>query len=200
MHAERKPRGWLIEIMERKETGMDEKNLMDSIHETLLKTHNGLKTKVEKVTEIQAEIEETGNETKERNLLAKQQEVKIEIKRARRKAIEEVQLACSELVEQITALDELKGEDVNDDIKLLTSGIPLTERDIEAIVRRNADNVTMQQLAYRYARDNGIKMNSYFIGHSRQIQSINEISHAVEYTERYLGEPDGWSVITSMGF
>lgn len=180
---------------------MNEQELIKAIREVLRKAHDEITPKVQKVEAIRKDMgDEFADGSQSRKLLIEQEELKIEIARMRRDTIEKAHRICSAAIEEVATLDDLKGEDVNDDIKLLTSGIPLTERDIEAIVNRNADNVTMQQLAYRYARDKGIKLNSYFIGHSQQIRSIENISEAVDYTKDYLGAPNGWSVITDMGF
>ena len=54
--------------------------------------------------------------------------------------------------------DALIPADITEDAKLFTAGVSLTERDIQDILARNADNRTMAILTLRYAEEHKITM------------------------------------------
>lgn len=56
------------------------------------------------------------------------------------------------------AKDALNPADITEDAKLLSAGVSLTERDIQDILARNADNRTMAVLTLRYAEEHKITM------------------------------------------
>ena len=77
--------------------------------------------------------------------------------------------------------DQLHPEELTDDIKLFTAGISLSERDIKAILKRNADNKTMQQIALRYAQEHNIPVDFRFQGNQVLIQQSEELVNAARY-------------------
>lgn len=63
---------------------------------------------------------------------------------------------------EIDEQNNLDPKEINDDIKLLQAGIPLTVRDVEAILKRNESNCTMSQLAIRYAAQHDLKVENAY--------------------------------------
>lgn len=95
---------------------------------------------------------------------------------ARQEARQFVEKYKTELEEQ----DSLRGEDLTDDARLLSAGIPLNQRDLEAILNRSSDNRTMQQLVLRYAEANGIEMSVRYVGNRRAIEEADTFLSAVD--------------------
>lgn len=88
---------------------------------------------------------------------------------------------------------------LTDDYKLLVSGIDLTERDLCGILDRSGDNLTMQQMTYRYAKQHGVKLPSVFMGDSQADENVGFanglLDVASRYTSRYMGRSDGMRML-----
>ena len=73
-------------------------------------------------------------------------------------AIEKITI---EYEKEVHAFYQAKGEQLDDnDIKLLNSGLPLTESEIAEMVSRHADNTTMIRLIKNYVRNNKIEVRT----------------------------------------
>lgn len=91
--------------------------------------------------------------------------------------------------QQLRDEDTLKGADMNDDAKLLNCGIKLEESDLIPLLRRNENNTTMQQLIFRYAKQNNINLgNLTYIGNSRAIQAVEALKTSVDYTIKWIND------------
>ena len=65
-------------------------------------------------------------------------------------------------VDSIATIDNLDGEKLTADAKLLESAIPLTKEDLTGIFDRSQGNRTMQQLVIRRAKTDGIYLDRVF--------------------------------------
>lgn len=74
--------------------------------------------------------------------------------------------------------------ELNDDIKLLQAGIPLSVRDIQAILRRNENNRTMTTLALRYAEQHDLKIeHSYTF--ERELKAARDTADVLDQVLTY---------------
>lgn len=102
---------------------------------------------------------------------------------------------------ELRSRDALNPADLTDDARLLTGGLPLTERDYRAILERSQGNATMLQLTLRAAKTAGVDLGGeFYIGHAQAAQSVENTLYTVhtvlerhmrpdsEYYDRLIGE------------
>ena len=84
--------------------------------------------------------------------------------------------------------NELRGEDLTDDVRLLGCGIKLTEADIAGMLRRNAGNRTMEQVISRYAAENGIPTDGFVYVNSmaEHIDTLANLDNTIAYFRRWI--------------
>ena len=92
-------------------------------------------------------------------------------------------------------LNDLNPDDINDDIKLLQTGITLLPRDIEALLRRNSSNRTMSQLILRYAKEHGIETNSMYTGTHDEMQRAKNLESTLHYYEKWVDKPNALDIL-----
>ena len=98
---------------------------------------------------------------------------------------------------EIRDKDNLHPEDITEDAKLFTCGVKLTARDIEAILARNKGNGTMEQLAFRYAEENGVDLGGRrYYGHQPEIQATVNVENTIDYYARWIDKPDAGNMLT----
>lgn len=91
--------------------------------------------------------------------------------------------------------DKLRDEDcldpkeLTDDVKLLSSGLPLLPRDLKMILERNKGNRTMLQLTLRYAKQHDIDLGTYYTGNEQKIKDANNLLTTIGlYTSHWMKE------------
>lgn len=88
------------------------------------------------------------------------------------------------------AKDALNPADITEDAKLFSAGVSLTERDIQDILARNADNRTMAILTLRYAEEHKIILPGayqYNTAESRAKKAADTLRTSTHYyTEHWL--------------
>ena len=97
----------------------------------------------------------------------------------------------AEIIEE----SQIRGEDLTDDAKLFTCGIPLTEQDIRHIVKRNSGNRTMINLAAKYAKQNNLNTFDLYklADHSEELESCETVNNlAARYCDQWLGNDEGF--------
>lgn len=88
----------------------------------------------------------------------------------------------------------LDASKLTDDVKLFNCGVRLEARDLCAIIDRSKGNLTMEQLAYRYAEQNGVELPSGYVftgsaeAEARAKASEGVLDAASRYTSRYFGD------------
>lgn len=96
---------------------------------------------------------------------------------------------------EISDESQIRGEDLTDDAKLFSCGIPLTEQDIRHIVKRNSGNRTMINLAAKYAKQNNMNTPDLYdlADHSEELESCETVnSLAARYCDQWLGNDQGF--------
>lgn len=123
-------------------------------------------------------------------------ELRREIEQDKRAAVASAKGIVAVYQDKLRDADNLHVEDLTEDAKLFTAGIKLRARDIEAILRRNAGNATMQQIALRYAEENGVDLGRrHYIGHQAEIQEAGGVSRAIDYYSRWVDQPNALAML-----
>lgn len=140
---------------------------MDIVNEV----YSGLKeatTEIQKVVAVQNDLEakvKAGRytaETVQNEIKPRIDDLKQRILSMKEKTFADAKALVDGYRNEIDEQNNLDPKEINDDIKLLQAGIPLTVRDVEAILKRSENNRTMSQLAIRYAAQHDLKIeNSY---------------------------------------
>ena len=94
-------------------------------------------------------------------------------------ALNESKKIVTDYQEQLRAEECLNPSELTDDVRLLSSGIPLLPRDVKAILERSKTNRTMTQLALRYAEAHDIDVGVEYKGNAGKIteaETLNSIA------------------------
>ena len=98
--------------------------------------------------------------------------------------------------DQLQREDDLKPEEITGDIEILKSGVPLTKRDVMAILERNQDNKTMTQLALRYADNHGIETGVRYRGNQQTIKDAESANYIVHlYVDHWIDRDQAGDVL-----
>lgn len=141
-----------------------------------------------KIAELDADIGSGDYSTRKMEELSEQRydlAVKLRniVAAARQEARQYVEKYKAELEEQ----DSLRGEDLTDDARLFTAGVPLTRADLEAILARNSGNRTMEQLTIRFAEANNIELPVRYVGNRQAIEEADAFLSAVDlYCDHWI--------------
>ena len=118
----------------------------------------------------------------------KQYQLRREIERIEDQAEKECYKMLDDYIEELRAQDNLNPAEITEDVKLLNCGVKLLPRDLQAMLDRNKDNRTMQQIVIRYAEENGIDMGGLrYTGNMNEIRAAEDIKYVIHlYTGRWM--------------
>lgn len=155
--------------------------------------YDGLKEatkEIQKVVEEKAALEEKlkagrySVETVNREIKPRIDDLKRKTKSLSEQAIADAAALVSKYRDEIEERYCLDPEELNDDIKLLQAGIPLTVRDVEAILKRNENNRTMSVLARRYAEQHDLRIeHSYTF--ERELKAARDTADVLDQVLTY---------------
>ena len=93
-------------------------------------------------------------------------------------------------------LNDLDPSEITDDIKLLQTGISLHPNDIQAILRRNANNRTMLQLTLRYAAEHNIDTNgTFYIGGEAERKNAKNLNALIDLYSERIGQDNALELL-----
>ena len=170
------------------------KDMVRNVYFSLKERTAGIQEKVAEYNKL-AEMEKSGKYSGQylnKSLLPQMRELKTAIERDKEAALNAANALVEDYQNKLRDLDNLHPEDITEDAKLFTSGIKLKAKDINAILARNQGNATMEQMAIRYAEENGVDLgrNVHYIGHQAQIREAGGVSSAVHYYGRWIDKPN----------
>lgn len=146
------------------------------------------KTKAEYAA-LNAKIKEGrySNQTLTKEIYPKRDALKRQIESGCASAIKKAHDMVATYREDADRLNDLDPSAITDDIKLLTAGVPLLPRDINAILTRNKDNRTMTQLALRYAKEHNIDMKgTFYVGGQAEREQADTLDGVIDYYARWI--------------
>ena len=129
------------------------------------------------------------------DLMPKYEAMKSRVNGLRNAALDDVHLLTEAKRAEIENESILRGEDLTEDAKLFTCGIPLTEQDIRHIVKRNSGNRTMINLAAKYAKQNGLNTFDLYelADHSEELESCDTVNNlAARYCREWIDHDEGF--------
>ena len=139
-------------------------NIIETVYDTLKESTKEVQKVVEEKTQLEEKVR-TGRysvKTVNDEIKPRIDDLKQKILSMKEKTFADAKALVDGYRNEIDEQNNLDPKEINDDIKLLQAGIPLTVRDVEAILKRNENNRTMTQLAIRYAAQHDLKIeNSY---------------------------------------
>lgn len=118
------------------------------------------------IREIEAEKKKLENEMKsskfqqsyiKKEMLPMIEGKKRDIEARKAAANKQIKALADSYISELNEANELRGEDLTDDAKLLTAGVKLTGNELEKLFDRYGDNPTMQQIVYRYADEHDVE-------------------------------------------
>lgn len=132
---------------------------------------------------------ESSAEHKNSVIKPKINKLKKEREAVRENVKEKVCELAREYMDQQKVLNELRGDQITEDARLLTCGIKLNANELERLFDRNAGNCTMQQIICRYAQehDMGSEFRRAYCNPSSlcanlDIHLTNQVDVALKYT------------------
>lgn len=178
-------------------------SIQDKVYQSLKNDTEAIFDTVKQLHETEADIS-SGKYTEQHindRLKPRRDELKDMIKAAEDAAFENAQRLVDQYKEQQRAALRLDPESLTSDFQLLTSGIPLSERDLCAILDRSEKNLTMLQLAHRYAQQHEIRLPQQYVftgdADAKQAEAAADgaLDAAKRYTERYMRTLDGQNML-----
>lgn len=170
------------------------RDIINEVYESLKKSTAALTDKRNKCKALEKELNNNvfSEIYKKDTLRPKLDKLKASITADKKAAIDEVKALIKEYQGELYDLDNLHPEDMTEDAKLFTSGVRLNRRDLEAILSRNKDNNTMEQMVYRYAEEHGVDMGGKtYHNHSIQIQEAESLSNSLETIAHWIDTDKG---------
>ena len=158
---------------------------MDIVNEV----YSGLKeatTEIQKIVAVQNDLEAKvksgryNTETVKNEFKPRIDDLKWQTRKLSEQAIADAKALVSNYRAEVDEKNHLDANELTDDIKLLQSGIPLTERDVEHILRRAENNRTMTSLALRYAEQHGLKIQHRPYTFELEMKSARDTADALD--------------------
>ena len=175
-------------------------NIIETVYDALKESTK----EVQKVVEEKAQLEEKvkagrySAETVQNEIKPRIDDLKRKTKSLSEQAIADAAALVSKYRDEIEERYWLDPDELNDDIKLLQAGIPLSVRDVQAILRRNENNRTMTTLALRYAEQHDLKIeHSYTF--ERELKAARETADALDqvliYYPNWIGTDHAFTML-----
>lgn len=175
-------------------------NIIETVYDALKESTK----EVQKVVEEKAQLEEKvkagrySAETVQNEIKPRIDDLKRKTNALSEQAIGDAAALVSKYRDEIEERYCLDPAELNDDIKLLQAGIPLSVRDVQAILRRNENNRTMTTLALRYAEQHDLKIeHSYTF--ERELKAARDTADALDqvliYFPRWIGTDRAFTML-----
>ena len=161
---------------------MSRKALFTEARDITRRAHADIYLLTLKIYELEDKLDSKKYSDEHKNKVIKPEleKVKKEREARRENATKKVGELAREYMAKQAALDELRGDQITEDARLLTCGIKLTGRELEKMFDRNAGNGTMQQIICRYAYEQGMHKDFRRAYHTRSSTCVN-LDHNLAY-------------------
>jgi len=184
-------------------------SVYDVVYNLLHDATDDVTTLCEQINKEQANID-SGKYSNEVNAksIAKIADIRRAIRAKADETLSNVKKAVAAHCDELYALDDLRGDALTDDARLLSAGLKLTERDLIAILKRNEDNPTMKQIVLRWANENGVDLRRYaqerglpldtvvYVGHGQEIRDVETlIDTSMRYVDHWIDKPNNYDML-----
>ena len=161
--------------------------------------YNTLATRTEEIGKLVAERDALDEKIKSgrysmdtvnKELFPKWGELRHKVDGAADAAIKEAQSLVDQYRQDIAEMNDLNPNELTPDLQLFQSGITLLPRDIQAILKRNSGNKTMQQICLRYAQEHNIDTGGFvFISGQQERQTADNLTSTIHYFRKWIVQP-----------
>lgn len=122
-------------------------------------------------------------------MISRYDSLRTAIPRERKHQLDIIKECCNEFTEQLRREDDLNPADIKDgDLKLLTCGVRLSDRDIRAMLERNSNNRTMTQIIIRTLKEDSrrdIDLGLHYTGNKDLISNVGIIPDLAKTVFKY---------------
>lgn len=160
-------------------TKRDFYNQVNGVVKEGLKSLQDLSDQLTKVSEDINSGKYSGEYVREK-LISQRDSLRRQMDDIRHNANNEVQRICAEYTDELRSQEDLDPSLLTEDVKLLQAGVKLTQRDIKAMLNRNADNHTMTQVILRYCKENDIDAGVHYMGNKPIIDNVAVVPYTAE--------------------
>lgn len=164
-------------------------NIVQTIFDTLEADTTELDKVKTEYAALEAKIKEGrySDQALQKEIYPKRDALRRQIADDSARAIDKAKGLVNQYRQDAERLNDLDPSAITDDIKLLTAGVPLLDRDIRAILDRNKGNRTMTQLALRYAKEHGIDMKgTYYVGGHAELETAKNLDTILSYYTKWI--------------
>jgi len=175
-----------------------DKNIVQTVYSTLEEATKDLTPTRDELEALEGEIRSGrySSHVMQHEIYPKRDALKSTLQGKRDAAISKAHALVAQYRQDAAELDNLDPADLTDDIKLFQSGIVLLSRDIEAVLKRNAGNRTMTQIALRYAKEHDIDMKgTFYIGGEAERQNADNLDTLIRYYERWIDKENALQML-----
>ena len=172
-------------------------NIVQTVFDTLEADTTELDKVKTEYAALEAKIKEGrySNQTLQKEIYPKRDALRRQIADDSARAIDKAKGLVNQYRQDAERLNDLDPSAITDDIKLLTAGVPLLDRDIRAILDRNQGNRTMTQLALRYAKEHGIDTKTYYIGGEAEEENARNLEGILYYYKNWIDKDNAHDML-----
>ena len=183
---------------------MTRKALIREVKDITRRAHGDIFLLTLKIHDLEDKLDgkKYSNEHKEKVIKPELKQVERERETLRENATKKARELAREYMDKQAALDELRGDQINDDARLLTCGIKLTATELEKMFDRNAGNGTMQQIICRYAYEQGMHKDfrrAYYARCSTCVNLDHDLAYQVDVALKYYDQKLAYEQIAGDG-
>ena len=159
-------------------------NIVQSVYEALFNATKSVEPMRVEIEKLKGEIS-SGNYSARVNdeKLTKIADKQRQIRQIAEETLREITMRVKEHCETLRGLDDLNADDLTDDMRLLNAGVKLTERDLIAMLMRNANNRSMKQIILRWVAENGVDLHRYVAENNIPLEVIVFANHGQQINE-----------------
>lgn len=179
-------------------TKRDFYNQVNGVVKEGLKSLQDLSDQLTKVSEDINSGKYSGEYVREK-LISQRDSLRRQMDDIRHNANNEVQRICAEYTDELRSQEDLDPSLLTEDVKLLQAGVKLTQRDIKAMLNRNADNHTMTQVILRYCKENDIDAGVHYMGNKPIIDNVAVVPYTVETALKWSDRPTVYEKLMGEG-
>ena len=163
-------------------------NIVRTVYQTLKDGTERIGKSVAELNALEAEIRANrySTQTMKNEIYPKCDSLRAKIRDGKADVIRAAKAHVAQYRQDVEKMNDLNPDELTSDLQLLQGGIPLTSRDILAIVERNKNNRTMLQIALRIAAERGIDVHgTFFIGGEAERENAKNLDALIDlYSER----------------
>jgi uncharacterized protein len=173
-------------------------NVVKDVYDVLKERTEAVNGKLAELSKVEAAIK-SGDYSRQKvasEFYPKRDHLRSEVARAVEEAARDAKAVVTAYQNELRNLDTIDPERLTPDFQLLSSGIELAARDLNAMMHRNGNNETMLILVQRYAKAHNIELSAHYYGHEREAQDAENVNTAISlYTDHWMKTPDNLAML-----